>query len=179
MCGGAGSLCDIAGSGGGRPHKAPELTALGTTLSLVDSAVAVVPCDELPTSELIDSISRVLGRLVDTAPPQTGPSHLFDSSTVPSISVASYLQRLQVTFQCCNASFIGALVILDRLLLNCRMHGQEPQHVTPWNFHRLFLTCLVSSVKYNEDDVASTRQYAKAGGVQPRELGCLERFLLG
>jgi len=138
--------------------------------------------EELKGSTLVDSISRALACAIAFPAQEKAQEktlNVFDSSEIPRLSVLDYLRRLRTTFRCCDSTFVGALVILDRLLTNCRNTGREPQRVTAWNVHRLFFTCLVASVKFNEDHVYTNRHYAKAGGVQPRELGGLERFLLG
>lgn len=147
-------------------------------MSLVDSAVVVEACDEMPSGLLVQTVARALSHLIDESPVQKEALHVFDSSRIPRISVEDYLERLLMTFECCNTSFIGAVVLLDRLLLNRRLQGREPQRLTAWNIHRLFCTCLVTSVKYNEDFVCGISHYAKAGGVQAKELASMERFLL-
>lgn len=111
-----------------------------------------------------------------TAPPK-GPG-IFDSSAVPNISVDRYLQRLKAVFQCSEASFVLALIIVDRLLEVGARTGQDPQRITMWNVHRLFLASLIVTVKFNEDLVYGNSHYAKAGGTQLREVNRLERFLL-
>lgn len=104
--------------------------------------------------------------------------NVFDSSEVPNISVGRYLRRLQSIFQCSDAALVGALVILDRFLAGSEQRGEEPSRVTPLNVHRLFLACLVVTVKYSEDLTYGNSHYAKAGGIQLREVNRLERHLL-
>lgn len=99
---------------------------------------------------------------------------VFDSSAIPPITVDKYLQRLCATFRCSDASFIAALIIVDRLLEFDG--GRLP--LTMRNVHRIFLASLIVSVKYNEDLVYSNSHYAKAGGVHLREINRLERVLL-
>jgi len=99
---------------------------------------------------------------------------VFDSSAIPPISIEKYLLRLSATFRCSDATFIAALVIVDRLLEYDG--GRLP--LTMANVHRIFLASLVAAVKYNEDLVYSNSHYAKAGGVHLREVNRLERVLL-
>lgn len=99
---------------------------------------------------------------------------VFDSSAIPPITVDKYLQRLCATFRCSDASFVAALIIVDRLLEFDG--GRLP--LTMRNVHRIFLASLIVSVKYNEDLVYSNSHYAKAGGVHLREINRLERVLL-
>lgn len=114
----------------------------------------------------------------DTASPaKLRAPDIFDSSEVPGISVERYLRRLQAVFKCGEASFIGALVILDRYLAGGPV-DQEPRRLTALNVHRLFLACLVVTVKYNEDLIYGNSHYARAGGIHVREVNRLERHLL-
>jgi len=99
---------------------------------------------------------------------------VLDSSTIPQISICKYLLRLSANFRCSDASFVAALIIIDRLLEYD--DGRLP--LTMRNVHRAFLASLVVSVKFNEDLVYSNSHYAKAGGVHLKEVNRLERALL-
>lgn len=103
-----------------------------------------------------------------------GNATVFDSSAIPPIGIDKYLMRLQSYFQCSDACFIAALILVDRML--GYDGGELP--VTKQNVHRLFLACLVVAAKYHEDVVFANNHYAKAGGVQLREVNRLERVLL-
>jgi hypothetical protein len=93
---------------------------------------------------------------------------------IPPIGIEKYLMRLSKTFQCSDASFIAALVIVDRLLEYDG--GRLP--LTMRNVHRIFFASLVVAAKFHEDLVYSNAHYAKAGGVQLKEVNRLERVLL-
>lgn len=99
---------------------------------------------------------------------------VFDSSAIPPISIDKYLMRLCATFRCSDATFIAALIVVDRLLEYDG--GRLP--LTMRNVHRVFLASLVVATKYHEDLVYSNSHYAKAGGVQLKEVNRLERALL-
>jgi len=99
---------------------------------------------------------------------------VFDSSTVPPITINKYLMRLSANFRCSDATFLAALIMVDRLL-ECN-GGRVP--LTMRNVHRIFLASLVVAAKYHEDLVYSNRHYAKAGGVHVREVNRLEREVL-
>lgn len=99
---------------------------------------------------------------------------VFDSSAIPPIGIDKYLLRLSATFRCSDATFIAALIMVDRLL--GYDGGRLP--LTMRNVHRVFLASLVVAVKYHEDLVYSNSHYAKAGGVHLREVNRLERTLL-
>mmetsp|Transcript_46024 Transcript_46024/g.103519 ORF Transcript_46024/g.103519 Transcript_46024/m.103519 type:complete len:195 (+) Transcript_46024:206-790(+) len=99
---------------------------------------------------------------------------VFDSATIPPITINKYLMRLSATFRCSDATFLAALIMVDRLLEYDG--GRVP--LTMRNVHRVFLASLVVAAKYHEDLVYSNRHYAKAGGVHVREVNRLERVLL-
>jgi len=99
---------------------------------------------------------------------------VFESSSIPPIGIDKYLARLHSTFRCSEATFVAALVLVDRLL------EHEGGHVplTTHNVHRVYLASLVVATKFHEDLVYSNAHYAKAGGVQLKEVNRLERVLL-
>lgn len=99
---------------------------------------------------------------------------VFDSSVIPPISIHKYLARLRASFRCSDATFLAALILVDRML---ECDGSRLP-LTMHNVHRLFLACLVVSVKYHEDIVFANSHYAKAGGVALKEVNRLERTLL-
>jgi len=103
---------------------------------------------------------------------------IFDSSQVPGITIQNYLKRLQATFRCSDAALVGALILMDRFLERCESAGKEPRRVTKLNVHRLYFACLIITVKYNEDLIYGNNHYAKAGGIQVREVNRMERHLL-
>lgn len=99
---------------------------------------------------------------------------VFDSSAIPPIGIDKYLRRLSSTFRCSESCFIGALIVVDRLL----EHDGGRLPLTMRNVHRIYLASLVVACKYHEDLVYSNNHYAKCGGVHLREVNRLERVLL-
>jgi len=99
---------------------------------------------------------------------------VFDSSVIPPIGIDKYLMRLRLRFECSDATFIAALIIVDRLLEYDG--GRLP--LTMQNVHRIFLASLVVAVKYHEDLCYANSHYAMAGGVHVREVNRLERVIL-
>lgn len=142
------------------------------------------------TIPVVESVSRAI--VASMAEDPEGPTaivssnplvkpqkpNIFDSSQVPPISVERYLKRLQGFFRCSDSALVGALIILDRFLAKCESTGQEPRSLTSFNVHRLYLACLVATVKYNEDLIYGNSHYAKAGGIHVREVNRMERHLL-
>eukprot|EP00927_Polykrikos_kofoidii_P061231 TRINITY_DN56095_c0_g1_i1.p1 TRINITY_DN56095_c0_g1~~TRINITY_DN56095_c0_g1_i1.p1 ORF type:complete len:197 (+),score=26.32 TRINITY_DN56095_c0_g1_i1:477-1067(+) len=99
---------------------------------------------------------------------------VFDSSVVPPISIEKYLLRLFTAFRCSEASFVVALMLVDRVL----QHESGRIQLTRRNVHRVFLAGLVVAVKFYEDRIYTNRHYAKSGGVHLMEVNRLERVLL-
>lgn len=121
-------------------------------------------------SQSYESPTKRLRGAVET----TRSATVFDSSAIPPIGIDKYLMRLSASFKCSDASFIAALILVDRLLEYDG--GRLP--LTQQNVHRIFLASLVVAVKYHEDLVYSNSHYAKAGGVHLKEVNRLERVIL-
>jgi len=133
------------------------------------------------SADLVRSVAQALvlaiecRRHTDSNDKDEAAPHIFDSSVVPNVSVEKYLHRLKAVFECSDAVFVLALIIVDRLLENDRI---QPHRLTMRNVHRLFLASLIVTVKYNEDLVFGNSHYARAGGIQLREVNRLERFFV-
>lgn len=114
------------------------------------------------------------GKRLRTAGQTMQAVQFFDSSSIPPIGIDKYLARLHTHFRCSEATFVAALVLVDRLL------EYEGGHVplTKLNVHRVYLASLVVSAKFHEDRLYSNAHYAKAGGMHLREVNRLERILL-
>jgi len=98
---------------------------------------------------------------------------LFDTKTIPGISVTDYLMRLQEYFQCSDSCFVFALLYIDRVLTK-----HKKIHVTLYNIHRLYLAALVISVKFYEDEYFPNEYYAEIGGITRPEINKLEAEFL-
>lgn len=154
------------------------LTAISASMLFLGDQALAMSGTELSMPALVQSVARALECSIAASPKEgERTKSVFDSCALPTASVRSYLRRLQRTFQCCGSTFVGSLVILDRFLVSRRARREEPQYLTDLNVHRLFLTCLLVSVKFNEDCVFKNSQYAKAGGLHVHELNQLERLL--
>jgi hypothetical protein len=93
---------------------------------------------------------------------------LFQSSSIPDISIASYLDRIALYSKCSEACFVVALVYIDRFI-----DAQEIV-VSPFNVHRLFITAILLATKLYDDEYYNNSYYAKLGGIQIKELNSLE-----
>lgn len=97
----------------------------------------------------------------------------FHACSRPCISLEHYAGRIRRTFDCSGASFVLALVYLDRVL------QRSPEViVTPLTVHRLFLTSVTVAVKFNDDIFYSNRHYAGSGGVHLDEMNVMETEFL-
>ena len=70
------------------------------------------------------------------------------------------------------STLIITLIYIDKICENSNLQ------LTMENIHRLLLTCVVVSIKYNEDDCYSNEYYAKVGGISLKELNQLEHNML-
>lgn len=94
-------------------------------------------------------------------------------SPIPSlISIKSYIERLCRFTHCEECSLIMALIYIDRVCERMNII------ITKKNIYRLFLICLITSIKYNEDECYTNSYYAKIGGLSLNELNDLEYELL-
>jgi hypothetical protein len=92
----------------------------------------------------------------------------FNAKKVPSITLSSYITRIVKYSNLDESTLICSLIYLDRI---CETHGLQ---ITELNVHRLILTSIILSIKYNEDDYYSNLHYAKVGGISIIEMNSLE-----
>jgi hypothetical protein len=96
----------------------------------------------------------------------------FTGNSIPSISVAAFYLRLQNYFQCSPVVYIGALIYIDRFIV------QSNVILNYFTVHRLMLVGFTVAVKYFEDEHYSNLYYAQVGGIELEELNKLETFML-
>ena len=99
-------------------------------------------------------------------------SNHFTSKKTPKISVEDYIIRLEKYLKFDKSSLILSMIYLDRF---CELNNFA---IKQNNFHRLFLTCLIIAIKYNEDIHYDNTFNAKIGGVSLQQLNCQERTFL-
>lgn len=165
-------------------ERLPDVASTKTTSLVLPTKTCMTPQASLSAPDSADLISCVAKALVlaiesprevSSVPPEQAAVAIFDSSVVPNVTVEKYLKRLKSVFQCSDAVFVLALIIVDRLL---EKPDIEPHRITNKNVHRLYLASLIVTVKFNEDLVYGNSHYARAGGIQLREVNRLERFFL-
>ena len=92
----------------------------------------------------------------------------FISKKIPSISIEKYLERLISHTKMEISTLILILIYIDKICKNNKFR------LNYFNIHKLIVTSMLISIKYNEDDFFSNSFYAKVGGVSIRELNNLE-----
>ena len=123
---------------------------------------------------LIRMCITVLEHLACLSIPTTPPhmATVFDSPSIPSISIKAYAQRIVKYFGCSASCFPLSLLYLDR------MTSFTGIQVSRNNLHRLFLASLMGAIKFIDDAYFSNEYYAHAGGCQVSELNDMERHFL-
>ena len=84
---------------------------------------------------------------------------IFNTNKKPSVPVKKFLERVVKYCQPEPSTFITSLIYLDNILLRTKTK------LTYMNSYKLFYTCFVLSMKFNEDRHNSNKFYAKVCGV--------------
>ena len=129
-------------------------------------------------NQLIDIISDILDKLTNKSKEQIETEQkedengeiillnttmiemeIFNTSKKPSVPVKKFLERVVKYCQPEPSTFITSLIYLDNILLKTKTK------LTCMNSYKLFYTCFVLSMKFNEDRHNSNKFYAKVCGV--------------
>ena len=129
-------------------------------------------------NQLIDIISDILDKLTNKSNEQIETEQkedengeiillnttmiemeIFNTSKKPSVPVKKFLERVVKYCQPEPSTFITSLIYLDNILLKTKTK------LTCMNSYKLFYTCFVLSMKFNEDRHNSNKFYAKVCGV--------------
>jgi len=100
-------------------------------------------------------------------------SSIFNGKRIPQITVTKYLQRIRRFSNCHENTFIIALFYLQKLFAK-----HNTFILTKLNVHRLLISSILISIKYNEDLFYPNSFYASIGGLHLKELNKLEANLL-
>ncbi|CAD8120130.1 unnamed protein product [Paramecium sonneborni] len=129
---------------------------------------------EFLEDSIINSIARVLDEIVrETDIIESPQETVFHTNKKPSISLAKYLERIQMYSYCSNECFVLALIYIDRI-----QKKNQDVIINSFCVHRFLLACIILSIKYNDDDYYKNDYYAKVGGITISELNKLEQELL-
>ena len=98
----------------------------------------------------------------------------FDHKHIPRISIYDYLFRIQKYTGIENNTIIIALIYIDRICTKKNKNIILNKH----NIHRILVTAILVSIKYNEDHICDNLYFSKVAGVSLKELNHLEcKFL--
>ena len=93
---------------------------------------------------------------------------IFNTNKKPSVPIKKFLERVVKYCQPEPSTFITSLIYLDNILLKTKTK------LTCMNSYKLFYTCFVLSMKFNEDRHNSNKFYAKVCGVNINDFLLME-----
>ena len=91
----------------------------------------------------------------------------FNSLEFIDIPIYEFLTRIIMYFNCQDSSLIISLIYLDKLIM-------KNININKYNIYQLLFTCLLISVKYNEDNIYKNNYYSEIIGITLEELNLLE-----
>ena len=138
-------------------------------------------------NQLIDIISDILDKLTNKSNEQIEKENkedengeiillnttmieteIFNTNKKPSVPVKKFLERVVKYCQPEPSTFITSLIYLDNILLKTKTK------LNYMNSYKLFYTCFVLSMKFNEDRYNSNKFYAKVCGVNINDFLLME-----
>lgn len=93
---------------------------------------------------------------------------IFTSRNLPKISLSDYINRIMKYTKIEETTLTLALIYIDRV---CK---KNKILLTEYNVYRLLFAGVIIALKYNEDKFYSNVFYAKIGGLEIKQLNCLE-----
>lgn len=120
-------------------------------------------------ADLIRKVGETLDRFTSLPRPSVCGTTSFDSKSVPSITIISYVERLWKHMDCSIQCFVIGMSYLIRIL------EKDPHFsVGILNIHTLTLSSLVVAAKFHDDLFRGQAHYAQVGGVTTAALFDLE-----
>ena len=124
--------------------------------------------------KLISSISQKLEKIIENNNyyEYNNDEHnplinAFNSLEFIDIPIYEFLTRIIMYFNCQDSSLIISLIYLDKLIM-------KNININKYNIYQLLFTCLLISVKYNEDNIYKNNYYSEIIGITLEELNLLE-----
>ena len=124
--------------------------------------------------KLISSISQKLEKIIENNNyyEYNNDEHnllinAFNSKEFIDIPIYEFLTRIIMYFNCQDSSLIISLIYLDKLIM-------KNINTNKYNIYQLLFTCLLISVKYNEDNIYKNNYYSEIIGITLEELNLLE-----
>ena len=102
-----------------------------------------------------------------------GAGTIFDARQVPSITIEAYVMRMKELVVCSESCYIIALLYLDLIV-----QKHKSFRITRYNIHRLYLTSMVVTVKFYEDEYYDNIYWSYVGGIACEEMNVLEKEML-
>jgi hypothetical protein len=97
------------------------------------------------------------------------PKDPFSQRKIPEIPIDYYIERIKKYSKLDDSTLVLTLIYCDRI---CGLNNLLLQ---PYNIHRLFISCCLLAIKFNEDCFYTNEYYAKVGGIDLDEMNYLER----
>ena len=91
---------------------------------------------------------------------------IFTGRTLPKINLNDFINRIIAYTEIEKNTLICSLIYLDEI--------DKKKPITEFNIHRIFFSCVLISIKYNEDDIFKNDYYAKISGVTLNEINKME-----
>ena len=97
------------------------------------------------------------------------PKDPFSQRKIPEIPIDNYIERIKKYSGVEDSTLVLTLIYCDKLC------GMNNFLIQPHNIHRLFISCCLLAIKFNEDCFYTNEYYAKVGGIDLKEMNYLER----
>ena len=125
---------------------------------------------ELNNTSLTSSISKIILEFIKS---NSNIGHdskdPFSSKTIPGIPIDYYIERIKKYSGVEDSTLVLTLIYCDKIC------GLNNFLIQPHNIHRLFISCCLLAIKFNEDCFYTNEYYAKVGGIDLKEMNYLER----
>lgn len=121
-------------------------------------------------SNLILSISNYIEKLLRgktiNSNFNTSLMNIFYSEIIPEISIIDYLKRIIYFSNCEINSLISSLIYINELIKDFPINKHY--------IHKLLFTCILFSIKYNEDLIYKNDFYCQIAGISLKDLNLME-----
>jgi len=97
------------------------------------------------------------------------PCTIFQTNSVPDISLPSYLERIAWFLGCPTACFVIALEYVYRLSHLC-----PEVELNKYSVHQIVITCIVVATKFIDDKLFKNTFYARIAGVSVKNISAFE-----
>ncbi|KXN68010.1 cyclin-domain-containing protein [Conidiobolus coronatus NRRL 28638] len=133
---------------------------------------------DLPTSSVEDTLHLIATYLESITKTNDQIPHdmvtPYHARSIPSISIAAYLNRIHHFCPATNEAYLAALIYLQRATKLGLEHDATYILMDSYSIHRLLITSIMVGAKFFCDLFYTNCRYAKVGGVPVDELNKLE-----